>query len=94
MASDTTVPVLRKGDDPFGLVGGRLEGKYDIQAVVAEGGFGVVYRGIHRTLHKPIAVKVLKVPEGLGGPCARSSSTSLPRRPAPSPSLNTPPSCG
>jgi hypothetical protein len=34
-------------------------------AVVAEGGFRVVYRGVHRTLHKPIAVKVLKVPEGL-----------------------------
>jgi len=53
------------GDDPFGLVGVCLEGKYDIQAVVAEGGFGVVYRGVHRSLHKTIAVKVLKVPEGL-----------------------------
>ena len=53
--------------DPFGLVGTRLDGKYDITAVVAEGGFGVVYRGEHRTLRKPIAVKVLKVPADLAG---------------------------
>ncbi len=65
MGGDTTTPAAGATPDPFGLVGARLEGKYDIQSVVAEGGFGVVYRAVHRTLHKPIAVKVLKVPEGL-----------------------------
>jgi serine/threonine protein kinase len=65
MGGDTTTPSGGAIPDPFGLVGARLEGKYDIQSVVAEGGFGVVYRAMHRTLHKPIAVKVLKVPETL-----------------------------
>lgn len=54
--------------DPFRLVGERLDGKYEIRAVVAEGGFGVVYRADHRTLRKPVAVKVLKVPADLAGP--------------------------
>jgi serine/threonine protein kinase len=49
-------------DDTFGLVGVRLDGKYDVEAVVAEGGFGVVYRAMHRALQKPVAVKVLKTP--------------------------------
>jgi serine/threonine protein kinase len=65
MGGDTTTPASGATPDPFGLVGVRLEGKYDIQSVVAEGGFGVVYRAMHRTLHKTIAVKVLKVPESL-----------------------------
>nr|MBK7070349.1 serine/threonine protein kinase [Deltaproteobacteria bacterium] len=51
--------------DPFALVGVRLDGKYDVHSVVAEGGFGVVYRGTHRTLQKPIAIKVLKTPPSL-----------------------------
>lgn len=53
--------------DPFGLVGTRLDGKYEVESVIAEGGFGVVYRATHRTLGTPVAVKVLKVPEQLGG---------------------------
>jgi serine/threonine-protein kinase len=48
-------------EDRFGLAGTILEGKYEIEAVVAEGGFGLVYRGVHRALRKPIAIKVLKV---------------------------------
>jgi serine/threonine protein kinase len=68
MGSDATAPMLQRGEDVFGLVGGRLEGKYDIEALVAEGGFGVVYRGVHRALQKTVAVKVLKVPEGLNSP--------------------------
>jgi hypothetical protein len=42
MGGDTTTPASGATPDPFGLVGVRLEGKYDIQSVVAEGGFGVV----------------------------------------------------
>lgn len=53
--------------DCFGLVGQRLDNKYDVEAVVAEGGFGVVYRATHRTLHKPVAIKVLKVPADMSG---------------------------
>ncbi len=51
--------------DPFGLVGGTLDGKYDVERVVAEGGFGVVYRATHCGLRRPVAIKVLKTPSGL-----------------------------
>ncbi len=30
-------------DDVFGLVGEKLDGRYEVEAVVAAGGFGVVY---------------------------------------------------
>jgi serine/threonine-protein kinase len=53
--------------DLFGLVGHRLDGKYDVVDVVAEGGFGIVYRGMHVSLQKPVAIKVLKVPAELEG---------------------------
>ncbi len=57
--------------DTFGLVGTRLDGKYDVDAVVAEGGFGVVYRATHIALRKPVAVKVLKVPPELASPARK-----------------------
>lgn len=46
--------------DPFGLVGTVLEGQFRVDAVVGEGGFGVVYRGRHLGLDQPVAIKVLK----------------------------------
>lgn len=49
--------------DPFFLVGATLDGQFRLDAVVGEGGFGVVYRGFHLALEQPIAVKVLKVPD-------------------------------
>lgn len=51
--------------DPFGLVGARLDSRYDVVNVVAQGGFGVVYRAQHRELRKPVAIKVLKTPPEL-----------------------------
>ncbi len=48
--------------DPFGLVGTTLDERYRVDAVVGEGGFGVVYRGVHLAFDAPIAVKVLKIP--------------------------------
>jgi hypothetical protein len=33
--------------DVFGLVGTAIDGKFRVDAYVAEGGFGVVYRGVH-----------------------------------------------
>jgi serine/threonine-protein kinase len=53
----------RTTEDFFGLVGYQLDGKYNIEAVVARGGFGVVYRARHAVLHTQIAVKVLRVPD-------------------------------
>jgi len=49
-------------NDPFRLVGTRLDGKYAVESVVAEGGFAVVYRCAHSELQKTVALKVLKIP--------------------------------
>ena len=46
--------------DPFLLVGSVLQNEYRVDAVIGEGGFGVVYRGLHLGLEQPIAIKVLK----------------------------------
>lgn len=49
--------------DRFQLVSTTLEQKFKVESIVAEGGFGVVYKGVHLTLDKAIAVKVLKTPD-------------------------------
>ncbi len=48
--------------DPFGWAGTTLEGKYRVDRIVGEGGFGLVYRGHHLTLDEPIAIKCFKLP--------------------------------
>jgi serine/threonine protein kinase len=48
--------------DVFQLVGTTLEGRFVVEATVAEGGFGVVYRAQQATLERPVALKVLKTP--------------------------------
>ena len=48
--------------DLFGLLGTTIKEQYRIDAVVGEGGFGVVYRGFHLSFERPIAIKCLKVP--------------------------------
>jgi len=49
--------------DVFHLVGTTLEGRFWVERVVAEGGFGVVYRAQQAALERPIALKVLKTPD-------------------------------
>ena len=51
--------------DPFGWAGHDLNGKYHVERVVGEGGFGVVYRAMHRGLGEPVAIKCLKMPGSL-----------------------------
>ncbi len=46
--------------DPLGWCGGTLEGKYRIDHLVGEGGFGYVYRGVHLQMQTPIAIKFLR----------------------------------
>lgn len=60
-----------EGEDPFGLLNHDLDGKYLVESVVAEGGFGVVFRGTHLGLKTSVAVKVLKVPAELNGDARR-----------------------
>jgi serine/threonine protein kinase len=55
-------------EDFFGLVGYQLDGKYNIEAVVARGGYGVVYRARHAVLQTPFAVKVLRIPDDISQP--------------------------
>lgn len=43
--------------DPLSLVGTTVADKYDVQSVVGEGGFSVVYRAMHRIWGQPVALK-------------------------------------
>ena len=51
--------------DLFGIVGQLIGGAYKVEAVVAEGGFGIVYRAHHGGFRAPVALKCLKVPQQL-----------------------------
>ncbi len=48
--------------DPFGWIDAVVDGKYRIESVVGEGGFGVVYAAQHLGFGTRVAVKCLKVP--------------------------------
>ncbi len=49
--------------DEFQLAGQRIDERYEVERVVAAGGFGTVYFGRHRALRTPVAVKVLRIPK-------------------------------
>ncbi|HSC88735.1 MAG TPA: serine/threonine-protein kinase [Polyangiaceae bacterium] len=51
--------------DRFGLVGNTIASTFRVDEVVAEGGFGVVYRAFHLHFRAPIALKCLKIPADL-----------------------------
>jgi serine/threonine protein kinase len=53
-------------EDVFGIVGTQLAGAYLVEQVVAEGGFGVVYRAQHTAFRASVALKCLKIPQGFG----------------------------
>jgi serine/threonine-protein kinase len=42
------------------LAGAALDGRYELHALIGEGTFGRVYRGIDRRLRRPVAIKVIK----------------------------------
>jgi len=58
--------------DPFGLLGTTQLGVYRVDALVAEGGFGVVYRAFHTGFQAFVALKCLKISDQ-----ARSQSNFL-----------------
>ena len=59
-------------EDVFGLVGTVQAGTFRIEAAVAEGGFGVVYRAHHTAFRAPVALKCLKIPGTLSADDRRS----------------------
>ncbi len=48
----------RHMNDP--LIGQVLDGRYKVEKVLGEGGMGLVYKAVHTTLGKPLAIKVLR----------------------------------
>ena len=42
------------------LAGAALDGRYELHALIGEGTFGRVYRGVDRRLRRPVAIKVIK----------------------------------
>jgi len=53
-------------EDVFGVVGTVVGGAYEVKAVVAQGGFSVVYRAYHSGFRAPVALKCLKLDAALG----------------------------
>jgi serine/threonine-protein kinase len=63
LSGSLTVRKRAMAADVFGIVGSVIAGAYHVERVVAEGGFGVVYRARHEGFRAPVALKLLKVPE-------------------------------
>ncbi len=53
-------------DDPLGLVGTKIEDKYEIESVVGEGGFAIVYRAKHLIFKRPVAIKAFRALSDFG----------------------------
>jgi formylglycine-generating enzyme required for sulfatase activity len=47
-------------EDPLSLVGTTVSEKYEIESVVGEGGFAIVYRARHTVWNRPVAIKVFR----------------------------------
>lgn len=54
----------RDSRDPFLLIGVLLDGRYQVERFVAEGGFGAVYRAQQIRWRRPVAIKVFKLEPG------------------------------
>jgi serine/threonine protein kinase len=58
---------MEETHDLFGWVGATVDGKYRVDAVVGQGGFGIVYRAHHLGFDQTVAIKCLRLPQTLSG---------------------------
>jgi serine/threonine-protein kinase len=58
--SETAQPAALPGFEPLSLLGATLDGRYELNAHLATGGMGAVFRARHVHLRKDVAVKVLR----------------------------------
>ena len=63
-------------EDPLTLVGTTVSDKYEIERVVGEGGFAIVYRATHRVWKRPVALKVFRALGDLPPDTARRGSST------------------
>src|SRR5262245_50081506 len=61
-AAPDRATVGRMAEDVFGIVGSLQAAVFRVERVVAEGGFGVVYRAHHEGFKAAVALKCLKIP--------------------------------
>src|SRR5690349_13799879 len=50
------------------VLGSAFLERYELLEKVGEGGFGIVYKARQRSTGQLVAIKVLRIPEDLGGP--------------------------
>jgi serine/threonine-protein kinase len=56
----------------MGLIGQTLDGQFRVDEVIGEGGFSIVYKGLHLGLGEAIAIKCLKLEASLGSAMVES----------------------
>jgi len=61
LRATVAAPKRRRPSDTVNT-GSVLDGRYQLENKIGEGGFGVVYKALHRELQRPVAVKVLRAP--------------------------------
>ncbi len=52
--------------DPLGLVGKKIDDKYEIERIVGEGGFAIVYRAQNLIFTRPVAIKAFRALSDFG----------------------------